>query len=590
MSGPLLPFVKRLKIVTKDLQVYELGSVMNHAQYQIIDEVERALLEQRRCRFIVLKARQLGVSTIIEGIMFSLAMILKNMSGLVVSHEGDSAKHILNMTNHYWESWPFKGMYSIHHDSVSHKSWVETSSSIRVATAKNADAGRSQTIQVLHGSEVGFWMNALTLMTGLAQSIPDSSPSIVALESTANGIGGYFYDQWNAAVDGDTEYVPMFFPWHEHPQYTASFTGLPLELGKLDEEERVLSRIGLSDDRLAWRRWAIKNKCNGSLLQFHQEYPTTPEEAFVVTGTNIFPDGQLGTCYEPMNGIRGYLVEERGAVRFQESIDGPITVFKWPGDDMDRSKYMVSGDATRSVHGDFSCAQVLNRRTWEQVAVYHARVNPVGFGDQMALLGRYYNWAMLVPEIQGAGDSTISRLISLNYPFLFEHRNAEKIQGMPSASYGWWSGVRAKAECIGNLLKAVVDNDITIHHHQTYTEMRAYVSDGKGGFKNGANEKHDDTVTALAIAVTATMYESVNINASMGVFGGTAGDRMSEIGGVVNKALRVSGMKELAMAGATEGAGVDGGAGVEGDVMVDEGVAPWESWGTRGMEDGDGDG
>lgn len=586
--GVLLPVVNRLKIVTKELQVYELRDVMNHAQYRIVDEVEQALVERRRCRFIVLKARQLGVSTIIEALMFALAMILHRMNGLIVSHEGDSAKHILNMTNHYWETWRFNGMYSIKHNSVSNKSWVETGSTIRVATAKNVDAGRSQTIQFLHGSEVAFYLNALTLMTGLAQAIPDTSPSIIGLESTANGIGGYFYEEWNGAVDGDTEYVPFFFPWHEHPQYTARALGITATLGKLNDEERVLRAIGIDDDRLAWRRWALANKCNSDINQFHQEYPTTPEEAFVVTGTNIFPDGDLASCYEPMNGIRGYLVEDGGRVRFQESIEGPITVFRWPGDDMDHAKYMVSGDATRSVHGDFSCAQVLNRRTWEQVAVYHARVNPVGFGDQMTLLGRYYNWAMLVPEIQGAGDSTISRIISLHYPFLFEHRNAEKIQAMPANSYGWWSGVRTKAEAIGNLLKATVDHDVRIHHHQTYAEMRAYISDGKGGFKNGANEKHDDTVTALAIAVTAVMYEAANINASMGVYGGTAGARMDEIGTpVVNAALRKSGMRELEMGGVGAEGGEVGIDGQDGDVMVDDRAAPWESWGAT---NGDGDG
>ncbi len=563
MSTPLLPFVKRLKIVTKDLQVYQLSQVMNYAQYRIVDEVESAIREQRRCRLIALKARQIGVSTITEAIMFSLAMILHRMSGLVISHESDSATHLLNMTNNYWETWRFKGMYTIHHNSIRHKSWSETGSSIRIATAKNEDAGRSQTIHFLHGSEVGFWDNAVPLMTGLAQSIPDSHPSVVMLESTANGIGGYFYDQWNAAVDQSSEYVPLFFPWHQHPQYTAGFLGMSATLGQLTDEERILHAIGIDDDRLAWRRWAIHNKCFGDINKFHQEYPTTPEEAFIVTGTNIFPDGELSACYDPTEGVSGFLVEDGGRVRFQPSINGPVTIFRWPGDDMEACKYIVSGDATRSVTGDFSCAQVINRRSWEQVAVYHARINPVGFGDQMALLGRYYNWAILVPEIQGAGDSTISRLISLNYPFLFEHRKAERIPGQPESAYGWWSGVRAKQEAIGNLLKAVVDRDITLHHAQTFNEMRAYVSDGKGGFKNGANEKHDDTVTAMGIAITAVMYEAANINASMGVYGGTAAARMDELGGPAKEALR-----KIKAAGEY----ID-----TGDVHRDEVQLPWET-------------
>lgn len=547
MATDLLPFVNRLQIVTKDLRVMPLSSVLNYAQHDIIRTVNDALNERRRCRFIVLKARQIGVSTITEALMFTLAMLLNRMNGLVISHEADSASHLLQMTNHYWETWRFRDLYKIRHQSVRHLRWEDNGSSIRIATAKNVGAGRSQTIQFLHGSEVAFWDNAVQLMTGLAQSIPMTSPSIIALESTANGIGGFFYEQWNAAVDGETEYIPLFFPWHQHPEYTAAHVELASTLGHLNDEERVLRALGISDERLAWRRWAIKNLCGNDVMKFHQEYPTTPEEAFVVTGHNIFPDAELTACYQPMDGVTGYLVEEGGQVRFQMSLDGPLTIYRWPGMDMDRHKYMIAGDATRSITGDYSCAQVLNRRTWEQVATFRKKIDPVSFGDQMTLLGRYYNWAMLCPEIQGAGDATISRLISLNYPFLFEHRKAERIPGQPETVYGWWSGVRAKQEAVGNLLKVVVDGGsgaggIIIHDHKTYAEMRAYVSDEKGGFKNGASEKHDDTVTALAICMTCVLYEAPNINAGLGVYGNA---RVSETARVVNRAMERSGFGEV---------------------------------------------
>jgi hypothetical protein len=479
--------------------------------------------------------------------------------------------HLLNMTNHYWETWAFRDLYTIQHNSVRHMTWEDTGSSIRIATAKNVGAGRSQTIQFLHASEVAFWDKPVDLMTGLAQSIPITFPSFIALESTANGIGNYFHDQWNAAVDGESEYVPLFFPWHQHPQYTAAHIGLGATLGPLDDEERVLKALGISDDRLVWRRWAIKNNCNNSLLQFHQEYPTVPEEAFLVTGHNIFPEGDLTRCYEPMNGLTGYLVEEAGKVRFQESLGGPLTIFKLPGDSMERHKYMIAGDATRSVTGDYSCAQVLNRRTWEQVAVFRKKIDPVSFGDQMSMLGRFYNWAILCPEIQGAGDATISRLISLNYPFLFEHRKAEKIPGMPETSFGWWSGVRAKQESVGNLLKVVVDHDITLHDHKTYSEMRAYVSDEKGGFKNGSGEPHDDTVTALAIAITCTMYEAVGINASLGVFGD--GGIVRERLGAINEALGVAGLGGAAFGKSLP---VIGEGAMDEAVRQDDDVLPWE--------------
>jgi hypothetical protein len=507
-------------------------------------------------------------------------MILNRMSGLVISHEADSAAHLLQMTNHYWETWRFRDLYTIRHQSINNMRWDDNGSGIRIATAKNVGAGRSRTIQFLHGSEVAFWPDAITLMTGLAQSIPMTSPSIIALESTANGIGGYFYDQWNAAVDGETEYVPLFFPWHQHPEYTAAHVEEAAYLGELSDEERVLKALGIADERLAWRRWAIRNLTNNDVMKFHQEYPTTPEEAFVVTGRNIFPDAELTACYHPQDGMTGQLVEEGGRVRFQPSLSGPLTIFRTPGRDMDACKYMIAGDATRSITGDFSCAQVLNRRTWEQVAVWRGRIDPVSFGDQMTLLGRYYNWAILCPEIQGAGDATISRLISLNYPFLFEHRKAEKIPGQPETVYGWWSGVRAKQEAIGNLLKVVMDGGsgaggIIIHDHKTYQEMRAYVSDERGGFKNGASEKHDDTVTALAIAMTCTLYEAPNINASLGVYGGRS---LQDDARMVNRAMERSGFgKVVQLPNMVPVGGEAGGGSVEEDVMGYGGEKDWDS-------------
>lgn len=567
----LLPFVNRLQIVTKELRVVPLSRVINHAQRQIVQQFNDSINDRRPARIIVLKARQIGVSTITEALMFSLAMMLNRMSGLVVSHEADSAAHLLAMTNHYWETWRFRDLYTIRHQSINNLRWDDNGSGIRIATAKNVGAGRSRTIQFLHGSEVAFWPDAVTLMTGLANSIPDTHPSFIVLESTANGIGGYFYDQWNAAVDGESDFTPLFFPWHQHPQYTATHLQLAGEtdiasiLGALSDEERVLRALGISDERLIWRRWQIRNKLNNDVMKFHQEYPTTPEEAFVVTGHNVFPEAELTTCYEPMEPAQGYLVEEGGKVRFQPSLDGPLAIYRWPGRDMTRCKYMIAGDATRSITGDFSCAQVLNRRTWEQVAVFRKKIDPVSFGDQMTLLGRYYNYAILCPEIQGAGDATISRLISLQYPFLFEHRKAEKIPGQPETVYGWWSGVRAKQEAVGNLLKVVVDGGsgaggIVIHDHKTYQEMRAYVSDDKGGFKNGASEKHDDTVTALAIAMTCTLYEASSIDAPMGVYASQTSQDMARI---VNRAMDASGYGEVVKLQDRIG----GGGGVEEDVV-----------------------
>lgn len=519
----LLPFVNRLEIVTKDLQTVQLGAVMNEAQHTIVQHVDAALAARKRCRLIILKARQLGCSTLVEGLMFTLAMLLENMRGLIIAHENDSSEHLLSMTDHYWSTWFARDIYTAKHKSLKHLSWTETDSRIRIATARNMQAGRSRTIQFLHGSEVAFWEKPRELMTGLAKSIPRTSPSIIIQESTANGVGNYFYDQWNSAIAGDTDFTPLFFPWWKHPEYTAAKLGIGPVTGHLDSDERTLKAFLLTqnlsraeiDDRLAYRRFDIANDCEGNVLKFMQEMPAHPDEAFISSGNNVFPDQLLQDCYESMAGRTGYLVEEAGQrIRFQESIDGPLKIFRFPGA-LEVSRYAIGIDAAKGVKGDYAVMQVMNRKSWEQVAVFRTHMDPATLGEQAVLLGRYYNWAILCPEVGGGGESTIGVILHMNYPHVWKHQKAERDPGFTDNTYGWWASTRAKIEAVGYLLRGVVDRDITIHDHQTFVEMRAFEDKGGGAYGNSSETGHDDTVTALAITMAVVFYEAMELASGM---------------------------------------------------------------------------
>lgn len=505
----LTPFLNRLSIVRKDLQVVRFGPAMNWAQHELLDAVHERIEARRPIRIICLKARQLGVSTLIEGIMFTFAMMMKRMRGLVVSHENDSAEHLLNITQHYWDSFVFHDLFTQKYKGAKRLSWVETNSMIQIATAKNLGAGRSRTIQVLHASEVGFWDDAATLMTGLGQAVPRIPLSMIALESTANGIGNYFHTQWEGATTGETDYIPLFFPWTRHPEYTAEALNMPHALpGKLSDEERILKRIGITDSQLVWRRYAVRNDCQSDVLKFHQEYPTTPEEAFIATGTNVFALTHLNAVYQPMTGKVGRLVREGQRIRFQDDSTGPLRIFKEPSKNKDWGMYVVVGDPTHTTRNDYACIQVLSRRTWEQVAVWRDRIDPVNFGDKIIEIAQYYNNAIAASEITGPGYGTIARMMSLSYPFIWQNQWAEKEPGMMKDRYGWETTHKTKSQAIGNLLKVVVDRDVTIHDLVTFSEMKNYVTLPNGGYGNAAHEGNDDTVMALAVAVTVTMFEA----------------------------------------------------------------------------------
>lgn len=502
------PLLEKLKIESKHKGVIPFR--LNWAQEHYVQQLQQCFEKRRPPRFIVLKARQIGISTVTEGILFNWAFVFPRSRSLVIAHEMDSSEHLLGMTTLFWESSLYSYMYKPVYRSRKYLSW-DNGSSIRITTAKNKTAGRSKTIQGLHASEVAFWDDPETVMLGLRQTIPNALNTFICLESTANGVGNFFWEVWNAAVSGDVEYQPLFYPWWKHPEYTAeAIHADSYFLGSLDSEERLLRALGVDDSRLVWRRWALKNLCDNDIHKFHQEYPSTPDEAFVSTGYNVFPHNHLKACYKPEEGIKGRLVREGvRSVRFVHDEEGPLTIFRQPNQDPSWGVYFVAGDPTHTTTHDFACIQVINRRTYEQVAVWRGRIDPGSFAEELAKVGTYYNMAMISTEIEGPGYMTIGRLIGLDYPFIWKNRFAEKDPGKIQDSYGWSTSVKRKEWAIGNLLKLIVDHDLILHDKVTYNEMINYtrLPNGSYGPAQGEGRGHDDTVMALAIACICSSTE-----------------------------------------------------------------------------------
>lgn len=514
MSKIILPLVKRLSI-----QDRHTGEVVpfqpNYVQEKYYDEIERQILARRPVRIIVLKARQMGISTATLAFGYAWSFVFHRFHELVIAHETDLSETHLETTDMFWENDPHRIIYHPKNASRKHKSWEETGSSIRIATAKNVKSGRGKTPRLVHGSEVAFWDKAIVLMTGLNQSIPEAPNTFVFLESTANGVGNYFYQQWQMAEAGQSDYIPMFFPWFDYKEYRASFIGMEYKsLGPLDEEEIILRKMGVDDDQLSWRRWAIRNKCNNDLNQFHQEYPATPEEAFIASGTNVFPVKKLARCYEPYEPRRGRLMRNGAKVEFIDDSMGPLSIWRWPSPDRQWGVYMVAGDPTKTTTGDPACAQVFSRRNLEQVAVWHGKIDAGTFAEELAKLGKYYNDAVITTEITGPGGVTIGRLLALEYPYIWRHSKPDQTPGNVQVNYGWDTTFQSKHTAVGWLLKVVADGDIKIHDKRTFYEMRDYVTLEGGGYGPASKEGgplgeggHDDTVMSLAIGMACHFME-----------------------------------------------------------------------------------
>ncbi len=263
---------------------------LNQAQMYAHERLEAQLKETGRVRALVLKGRQLGMSTMIQGRFFHKIITSKGKKAFILTHEAEATKNLFEMTKRFYDNLPEGLCPKPDKSSVKELRFSQFDSGYSVGTAGNKSTGRSQTIQLFHGSEVAFWENTDEHSTGVLQAISNEPETEIILESTANGIGNYFHTMWQNAVRGKNEFQAIFVPWFWLKDYTKSTPGF-----KLYEEERELldqyARDGLTIQHLEWRRTKVNEHPGdeeSALDLFKQEYPMTADEAFRNPIDNVF--------------------------------------------------------------------------------------------------------------------------------------------------------------------------------------------------------------------------------------------------------------------------------------------------------------
>lgn len=263
--------------------------VLNRAQNYIHDRLQKQLDDVGKVRALILKGRQQGVSTLTQARFFWKVITKRNTRAYILTHESEATKNLFNMTMRFYENMP-PGLCPIA-DKSSSKELIfkNLGSGYSVGTAGNRGAGRSQTLQLFHGSETAFWPHAEEHVRGVLNAISDQEGTEIILESTANGIGNYFHGMWKSAEKGDTEYQAIFVPWYWQEEYTVSDKGISLT----DDEEfiyELYKHDGMTKKHLAWRRTKISasKDIEAGVESFKQEYPCSATEAFLNPVENIF--------------------------------------------------------------------------------------------------------------------------------------------------------------------------------------------------------------------------------------------------------------------------------------------------------------
>lgn len=259
---------------------------LNSAQQYIHDRLQEQLEETGKVRAIILKGRQQGMSTYVEGRYLWKVTHNKGVRAFILTHDSDSTNALFEMTERYYENLPPFVRPSVGAANAKELHFDVLDSGYKIGTAGNKAVGRGQTIQYFHGSEVAFWSNASEHTKGIMQAIPDADGTEVIFESTANGVGNFFHEQWKLAEKGLSEFIPIFVPWFWQTEYTKE---VPKGFTPTEEELRLKEQYNLTDGQLSWRRSKISelttDGVNGDKA-FKQEYPNNAAEAFQVSGSD----------------------------------------------------------------------------------------------------------------------------------------------------------------------------------------------------------------------------------------------------------------------------------------------------------------
>lgn len=280
--------------------------VFNRAQQYVHEKLEEQLYDTGKVRALVLKARQQGMSTYIGGRFYHKVTHRFGCKAFIMAHEKEATDNLYDMAKRYWEHTPEPVKPQTSKSNAKELVFGLLDSGYKLGTAENKKVGRSATIQLLHGSEVAFWNHADEHAKGLLQAVPSSDNTEIILESTANGIGNFFHQEWQKAEAGISDYIAIFVPWFWQSEYSKT---APLDFKRTGFEEDLAAQYGLTNNQLHWRRKKVidlsVNGADGE-KNFRQEYPCNAVEAFILSGEDSYISGEIVMRARKTQGVEPY--------------------------------------------------------------------------------------------------------------------------------------------------------------------------------------------------------------------------------------------------------------------------------------------
>ncbi len=436
------------------------------------NETQRAFEKRRGKRNIVLKARQMGLTTWTAARFFLKTITQPGTLTLEVAHTQEAAEEIFRIVHRFLDWLPEelrKGPLRTSRANVRQLVFPELDAQYRVVSAGDRNAGRGLTVQNLHCSELARWPGDPTeTLAGLRAAMAPAAELV--LESTPDGVGGCFHEEWLKADEAGM--VRHFFPWWMEPRYRSAAVD---EISLTEEESRLRKQHGLNLRQIGFRR-QIRADFRGLA---RQEYAEDEDSCFRASGDSVFElaaiERRLETAPEPQERRRNGALE--------------LWLPPIPG-----KEYLIAVDpAGGGSEGDYSAAQVVELETGLQCAEFAEHLSGLELARFVEKLAAEYNRALLVVERNNHGSGVLAHLEASCKEARIYSQNGQA---------GWLTTSVSRPAMIGRLDAALSESPECFMSRRLLGECRSFVRlpNGKTGARAGM---HDDRVMALAIGLAA---------------------------------------------------------------------------------------
>lgn len=452
-----------------------------------LNKAQRDYLSKRRRRNYILKARQLGFSTFGLIDLLDETIYSKNTNSAVIAHEKQKVIKLFEIIKRAYENLPndprLKPRVSIENRNELY--FPDIGSKIYVTMDT-----RGETVHNLHVSELAFITNSEVRLAATLESVPKNGR--ITYETTANGMSNYAFTEWN---DSNSEYQRFFYNWLWDDDYRME-TDTPY--ADLLEEYRVVAiqydlmvdapeKFGLDSEQLAF--YLSKVRRHRKLVR--QEYPFNAIEAFISSGLGVFAQTDIAK-HEAIPAIE------------RKWSDCMIWELPLPG-----FKYVLGVDSSEGLGKDNACIQVLNAHTGNQAAEFATpHIPPDQLGNYVIEIGRMYNNALVVPEINSSGISLVDH-IKTKYYNIYKREVFDKRAKETREVLGWRTTGTSKPILVNDLEEAVREEYIQVNSEEVLKEMQTFVRTAETGHQGFGAEgtNKDDRVIALGLAYQGIKWQ-----------------------------------------------------------------------------------